>query len=187
MLEFWNAGQGRFPNSEILKIYWILFQCGIWGYPLCLMDKMKYPRFIYQRLCLPSLPLLSQQKTYLHILTSLYVNILNWISTSHNSVNKTGCSQHTLNITELELLSSFTLATNLQTAAAVTEYLLFVSLFVCLFNISLVNYNLKSRFYSHLKHEQIDSERLRIFLSHKMVSEEKEFEPRPVWFLCHAF
>lgn len=126
MLEFWNAGQGRFPNSEILKIYWIFFQCGIWGYPRCLMDKMKYPRLIYQRLCLPLLPLLPQQKTYSHILTSLYVNILNWISTSYNSVNKTGCSQHTLNITELELLSSFTLATNPQTAAAITEYLLFV-------------------------------------------------------------
>jgi hypothetical protein len=49
------------------------------------------------------------------------------------------------------------------------------------FNISPVNYNPKSRFYSHLKDEEMDSERSSIFSEvTKLVSEEKEYEPRPV-------
>ena len=128
---FWNAESSwiilsPLPNSEILKIYWIFFQFGICDYSLCLMDKMKYARLIYQRLCLAVLPLLSQGKTYFQILISLYVlHVKLSIHFSQFPVNRIGCSQHTLNVTELELLLSFTLATNPKTAAAIIECLLF--------------------------------------------------------------
>lgn len=130
VLEFWNAGQGRFfkASSKLWDSKNLLNFLSLWYLRLPSMpdEQNEMPKITLSE-ALPGFATSTPTtKNILSHFNIIYVSILNWTSTFHNSVNKTGYLQHTLNITELELFPSFTLATNPQTAAAITENLLFV-------------------------------------------------------------